>query len=70
MHGQQNTKKKKNNCLSEAVSRRSAITEDLVLLQASFLGAFAKLRIASFSFVMSVILPVCLSVRPHGTTHV
>jgi hypothetical protein len=28
------------------------------------LGAFAKLRTASLSFVM----PVCLSVRPHGTT--
>jgi len=29
-----------------------------------FLGAFAKLRTATISFVMSV----CLSGRPHGTT--
>ena len=35
-----------------------------VRVLSSFLGAFAKLRKATISFVMSV----CLSVRPHGTT--
>jgi hypothetical protein len=59
-----------NNYLSEAVSRRTVITEDLVLLQPNFLGVFAKLRIAAISFVMYVIKHVCLSVRLHGTTHV
>jgi len=33
-----------------------------------FLGAFAKLRKATTSFVMSVCLPVHPSVRPYGTT--
>ena len=33
----------------------------------SFLGAFAKLRKATLSFVMSVRPSVCLSVGPHGT---
>jgi hypothetical protein len=55
--------------LSETVSRRSVTTEDLVLLLARLLVAFAKLRMTYISFVMSVILPACLSVRPHGTTN-
>ena len=33
-----------------------------------FLGAFAKLRKAAVSIVMSVCLSVCPSVFPHGTT--
>jgi hypothetical protein len=32
-----------------------------------FVGAFEKLRKTTVSFVMSVCLSVCLSVRPHGT---
>ena len=32
----------------------------------TFTGAFVKLRKATISFVMSV----CLSVCPHGTTHI
>ena len=38
--------------------------EDFVKNLFTFLGAFAKLRKAIISFVMSV----CLSARPHGTT--
>jgi len=34
----------------------------------AFLGAFAKLRKATISFVMSVRLSVLPSGRPHGTT--
>jgi hypothetical protein len=33
-----------------------------------FLAAFAKLRKATISFVMSVHPGVCLSFRPHGKT--
>jgi hypothetical protein len=33
-----------------------------------FLGAFAKLWIATIRYVMSVCLSVCPSARPHGTT--
>jgi hypothetical protein len=35
----------------------------LIYLGEVFLGAFAKLRKATISFVMSVYLPVCLFVR-------
>ena len=34
----------------------------------AFLDAFAKLRKATISFVISVCPIVCPSVRPHGTT--
>jgi len=34
------------------------------------LDAFAKLRIATLSFVLSGTLSVCLSVRPQGTSRV
>jgi len=57
-----------NDYLSEAVSRRPVITEDLVLLQTSLLGAFVKLRRSPISFVMSVILSVCLSVHMEKLT--
>ena len=36
--------------------------------KAEFLGAFEKLRKTTISFITSVRLPGCLSMRPHGTT--
>ena len=51
-HGAVNSKKKRINCLV------------LYLKEEQFLGFFAKLRKATFSFVMSA----CLYVRPQGAT--
>jgi len=40
------------------------VTHSVTLLLCNFWGAFAKMRKATVSFIVSV----CLSVSPHGTT--
>ena len=48
---------------------RKALAEPFtIVLICRFLGAFAIFRKVTISFVMSVCLSVCTSVRPHGTT--